>query len=151
MDAAKLSAADRATLESAKAARKAFAAKGEYAALKVKLDAQVAKMRAGTMDDDAQHQIADITEQIVLHGRVAAMEKKAAAEPDGVFEVASFCQAFMSRLVTDVAPASPVFAVRLEEELSAYGLAAPEGVLEYDDPSALMPLVDALLVQLKVR
>ena len=151
LDVTKLSAADRATLESAKAARKAFAAKGEYAALKSRLDAQVAKMRAGTMDDDAQHQIADITEQIVLHGRVAAMEKKAAAEPDGVFEVASFCQAFMSRLVTDVAPDSPVFAVRLEEELSAYGLAAPEGVLEYDDPSALMPLVDALMLQLKAR
>ena len=148
LDRTALGAADLKVLDAAVAARKAFAAKKEYAGLARGQEEKVAKMRAGKMDDDAQHQIDDITGHIEILKRVARMEEIAAAETPAVAETAAFCQAFAGLLVGEKDAAKARANADLEGKIKALGLGWEEGVLEYDQPADLMALKDKLLEKL---
>lgn len=162
-------------LETAKTERKTFAAKKEYANLQKTIEDQIAKMRTGKMTDDLQHQIDDLTRGAKLHGRVAAMEAKAAAEPADVFATAAFCQAFLPVIALDAQNikdfaawktsekplaefsglerelASPYLDGKIQDRLHDFKLDNPEGVLEYDTEANLAAFADALLIQLGLK
>ena len=149
LDRAALGAADIKVLDAAMAARKAFAAKKEYAALARGQEEKVEKMRSGKMNDDTQHQIDDITGHIEILKRVARMEEIAAAETPEVAETAAFCQAFAGLLVGEKDAAKARVRADLADKLKALGLGWEEGVLEYQKPADLMPLKGKLLEMLK--
>ncbi len=149
LDRAALGAADLKVLDAAIAARKAFAAKKEYAALARGQEEKVEKMRSGKMNDDTQHQIDDITGHIEILKRVARMEEIAAAETPEVAETAAFCQAFAGLLVGEKDAAKARVRADLVDKLKALGLGWEEGVLEYQKPADLMPLKGKLLEMLK--
>ena len=148
LDRTALGAADLKVLDAAVAARKTFAAKKEYAALARGQEEKVAKMRAGKMNDDTQHQIDDITGHIEILKRVARMEEIAAAETPEVAETAAFCQAFAGLLVGEKDMAKARANADLAPALKALGLGWEEGVLEYQKPADLMALKDKLLEKL---
>ena len=148
IDRAALGAADLKVLDAAVAARKAFVAKKEYAALARDQEAKVEKIRSGKMDDDAQHQIDDITGHIEVLKRAAHMEEIAAAETPEVAQTAAFCQAFAGLLVGEKDAAKARDNADLATVLKTLGLGWTEGVLEYRKPADLMALKDKLLEKL---
>ena len=132
LDRSLLTSEQCAKLDAAIAARKAFAAKRDFAAMLAREEAKIEKMREGTMNDDTQHQIDDLTGHVEVLRRAAKMEELAAAETPEVAETAAFCQAFAGDLVK-------------EQELDW-----PKGQVEYEQPSDLMPLRSLILKRLAV-
>ena len=127
LDRSKLSSAQLAKLDAAIATRKAFAAKREYVGLVKHEEEKIARMRAGKMDDDLEHQIADISGHVILLKRIVKMEEIAAKETPEVLETAAFCQAFAPDVV------------------GVKELGWPKGVLEYKDVADLVALRDLVL------
>ena len=127
LDRSKLTPAQVAKLDAAVAARREFAAKREYVGILRHEEAKIERMRAGKLDDDAEHQIADISGNVILLKRIVKTEEIAAKETPEVLESAAFCQAFAPDVV------------------GAKELGWPKGVIEYKDLADLVSLRDLVL------
>ena len=147
LDRSKLSAADLAVLEKAKADRRTFAEKREHAARKRALEKQIAEMSAAGRTDNVQHQIDDLTREMRIQARLAQMEETAAQETPDEREAAAFCQAFVMRLADD--PQAADAAETVSDELHAMDLGLVRNMLEYDDILKLGVLVDAIVERMK--